>query len=60
MPKNPDDAAVAAAKAEYRRAEFDSHCLKLAIRDAIKRQAQVWGIRTDQAQALLLDRKAIA
>jgi hypothetical protein len=42
------------------RAERESHDLKRAINAAIDRQARRWRIRFDQAQALLLDRKAIA
>lgn len=55
MPEAQDSTTLA-----YRRSEADCHLLKLAIKDAIRRQADRWGIRFDQAQALLLDRKAIA
>jgi hypothetical protein len=55
MPEAKDSNSLA-----YRRAEADAHDLKLAIQGAIRRQADAWGVRFDQAQALLLDRKAIA
>lgn len=44
----------------YAAAENGSASLKLHIEHAIARQAQAWGIRPDQAQVLLLDRRVPA
>lgn len=55
MPEARDTTSLAA-----QRAAADARDLRLAITAAIRRQADAWGIRFDQAQALLLDRKVIA
>lgn len=55
MPEARDHQSIAAADLENR-----SRDLKLAIRGAIKRQARAWGIRYDQAEALLCDRRKVA
>jgi hypothetical protein len=54
------DALPLGDKQRQSAAERNSHDLKLAIRGAIARQARLWGIRPDQAQALLLDHRSIA
>ena len=55
-----EDAALSQSNAHYAKAQQESKWLREAINGAIQRQAKRWGIRFDQAQALLLDRKAVA
>jgi hypothetical protein len=59
MPECKDPVILAQTSAQLK-AEADSKRLKLAIREAIRRQAVRWGIRYDQAAALLLDRVKLA
>ena len=55
-----EDMAYTRERLDRRVAESNSNDLKRAIRAAIRRQADAWGIRFDQAQALLLDRRSVA
>lgn len=55
-----DDASTSAQRMAYNAAQADSRVLRDAINRAIHRQAGAWGIRFDQAQALLLDRQVVA
>lgn len=54
------DAAVDQTTLHRLDAEACSRALRESTRAAIRRQAKAWGIRDDQAQSLLLDRKAVA
>lgn len=55
MPEAQDSTSLA-----HRQLEEDSRALRDRTRWAIRQQADAWGIRFDQTQALLLDRKVIA
>lgn len=54
------DALPAYEKQTQRDARESSRSLRKAVNEVIAAQARCWGIREDQARALLLNRKAVA